>query len=96
MASVHIPDDTFQQLVARARALNISVEELVKPALEQLAENGGWVPAPSSPAPTREERRRAFEEWTKQIESRAGRYPPGHVLDDSRESIYREREDRQV
>ena len=38
--------------------------------------------------PASETRQSAFEEWIKRIESRAGRYPPGHVLDDSRESIH--------
>ena len=37
-----------------------------------------------------------LEAWKRDAESRAGRYPPGFVLDDSREAIYREREDAQL
>lgn len=35
---------------------------------------------------------RAFQKLTTLVRSRADRYPPGHVIDDSRESIYRDRE----
>jgi antitoxin (DNA-binding transcriptional repressor) of toxin-antitoxin stability system len=35
---------------------------------------------------------RAFQELTTLVRSRADRYPPGHIIDDSRESIYRDRE----
>jgi hypothetical protein len=34
--------------------------------------------------------------WKRDAESRAGRYPKGFVLDDSRETLYREREDAQL
>lgn len=96
MPSLNIPEDTFRQLAVRARALNISVEDLVRPVLEQLTKNGSRAPASGGQAPTLADRKLAFEEWTKHVESRADRYPPGHVLDDSRESIYREREDKQL
>lgn len=36
-----------------------------------------------------------LDAWKADAEGRADRYPPGFVLDDSRESIYREREDAQ-
>jgi antitoxin (DNA-binding transcriptional repressor) of toxin-antitoxin stability system len=35
---------------------------------------------------------RAFQELTTLVRSRADRYPPGHVIDDSCENIYRDRE----
>ena len=34
--------------------------------------------------------------WKWDAESRASRYPPEFVLDDSRETLYREREDSQL
>ncbi len=47
MPHVTVPEDTFQRLSARAAALNISVDDLVRPALDRLAETG--TPAPNSP-----------------------------------------------
>jgi hypothetical protein len=41
MATVRIPDDTFERLTERARNLNITVEELINPTLETLTQNGG-------------------------------------------------------
>src|SRR5437868_6944173 len=40
MPNVTVPEDTFRRLSERAAALNISVDELVKPALDQLAAAG--------------------------------------------------------
>ena len=37
MPHVTVPEDTFERLSARAAALNISVDDLVKPALDRLA-----------------------------------------------------------
>ena len=47
MPSFSIPGPTFERLVERAAALNISVEELVTPVLNQLAAGG---PAPRPPS----------------------------------------------
>ena len=95
MPRVTIPEETFRRLAARAAALNISVDDLVKPALDKLAKSGS--PAPEPPFPL------IGDAWQTELkarkrdaESRAGRYPPGFVLDDSRETIYREREDAQL
>jgi hypothetical protein len=95
MPKVTVPADTFRRLAARAAALNISVDDLVKPALDRLAETGTSVPEP--PLPLHGDAWQAeLEAWKRDAESRAGRYPAGFVLDDSRESIYREREDAQL
>ena len=40
MPNVSVPDDTFRRLARRAAALNIPVDDLVKPALDRLAEAG--------------------------------------------------------
>ena len=45
MSHVTIPQDTFERLCVRAAALNITVDDLVKPVVDQLAEFGA--PAPS-------------------------------------------------
>jgi hypothetical protein len=96
MPHVTVPEDTFQRLSARAAALNISVDDLVKPALDRLAETGTSAPEPPSLPLTGDAWRTELEAWKRDAESRADRYPPGFVLDDSRETLYREREDAQL
>jgi hypothetical protein len=90
-----VPEDTFQRLAAKAAALNISVDDLVKPALEQLAENDNSATQPSLPL-TGDAWHAELDAWKRDAESRVGRYPRNFVLDDSRETIYREREDAQL
>lgn len=92
MPNVTVPEDTFRRLSERAAALNISVDELVKPALDRLAEAGTSSPEPPRPL-TGDAWRAELEAWKRDAEGRAGRYPPGFVVDDSRETLYRERED---
>jgi hypothetical protein len=92
MPSVTIPEETFRRLAERAAALNISVDDLVKPALDKLAESGSHAPEPPCPL-TGDAWDAELAAWKRDAEGRAGRYPPGFVLDDSRETIYRERED---
>ena len=38
MPHLTVPEDTFRRLAAKAAALNISVDDLVQPALDRLAE----------------------------------------------------------
>ena len=40
------------------------------------------------PAPSPEEWKRRFDDYLHEVAARAGRYPEGFVLDDSRETIY--------
>jgi hypothetical protein len=95
MPIVSIPDDTFRRLADRAAALNISVDDLVKPALDRLAEGASAPAEPLLPL-TGDAWRAELDAWKRDAEGRAGRYSPGFVLDDSREAIYREREDAQL
>jgi hypothetical protein len=95
MPQITVPEETFRRLSARAAALNISVDDLVQPALDRLAEFGSPAPEPLLPlsgAAWQSE----LEAWKRDAESRSDRYPPGFVLDDSRETLYREREDAQL
>jgi hypothetical protein len=95
MPSITVPEDTFRRLAERAAANNVSVDDLVTSALDRLAEAG--TPAPEPPPPlTGDAWQAELAAWKRDAESRAGRYPPGFVLDDSRETIYREREDAQL
>ncbi len=40
MPQLTVPEDTFRRLAAKAAALKISVDDLVQPALDRLAETG--------------------------------------------------------
>src|SRR4051794_36121152 len=91
MPHVTVPEATFRRPSPRAAALNISVDDFVKPALDWLAEAGPPPPVPPRPL-TGDAWRAELEAWKRDAESRAGRYPPGFLLDDSRETIDRERE----
>ena len=90
-----VPEGTFQRLVAKAATLNISVEDLVKLALDQIAETDTSSPEPSLPL-TGDAWHAELDARKRDAETRVGRYPQGFVLDDSRETIYREREDAQL
>jgi hypothetical protein len=90
MPHVTVPEDTFQRLAAKAAALNSSIDDLVQTALDQLAETDTELPL------TGNAWQAELIAWKRDAESRSGRYPPSFVLDDSRETIYREREDTQL
>lgn len=101
MPTITVPDDTYRRLAERAAAQGTTVERLAAPALEQLASqpagNGHPATPPTDPAPlTGDAWRQKFEELNALIQSRADRYPPGHVLDVSRDAIYGDREDSQL
>jgi hypothetical protein len=95
MPYVTVPEDTFRRLSERAAFLNISVDDLVKPALDRLATAGTTAPEPSPPL-TGDAWQAELDAWKRDAASRAGRYPAGFVPDDSRETMYREREDAQL
>jgi hypothetical protein len=95
MPQITVPEETFRRLTARAAALKISVDNLVQPALERLAELGSSAPEPLRPL-TGAAWRAELEAWKRDSQRRADRYPPVLVLDDSRETLYREREDAQL
>jgi hypothetical protein len=95
MPYVAVSEDTFGRLSARAAELNISVDDFVQPVLDLLAETCTSAPEPPGPL-TGDSWWAELEAWKRDAESRAGRYPPGFVVDDRRESIYREREDAQL
>jgi hypothetical protein len=96
MPHLNIPDDTFRRLATRAAALNISVDELVQPALERLADETGAPRSEPTLPLTGDAWLAEMAAWRRAAEARADRYPPGFVVDDSRETIYREREDAQL
>ena len=95
MPHVTVPEDIFRRLADQAAALSISIDELVMPVLNRLSEAGGGTPEPPSPL-SGDAWRAELDAWKRDAQDRAGRYPPGFVLDDCRETTYREREDGQL
>lgn len=92
MPVLTITEQTYSLLAEQAARRHVSIEEIVATAVAQLRQ-----PETAPPAqPTWEERLRAFERLTRRIEARADRYPLDFQLDDSRESIYAERENAQL
>ena len=89
MESLTIPVATYWSLEAQAALRNITVEELV---LLRLATPATPVPEPTVPL-TGEAWQAVFDAMRRDAEKRADRYPPGFVLDDSRDTIYNERMD---
>jgi hypothetical protein len=90
MPQLTIPAETYEKLSRRAAELNVTVEQLVTPVLERVAEVGGENgprPLPPADLPYGEWKAR-FDELLATVHSRAGRYPPGFQADVSRESIY--------
>jgi hypothetical protein len=91
MPGLNVSEKTFRLLAAKAASLQISVEELVQPALDRLAEG-----SPSAAEQlTGDNWQAELDAWKHDVQNRAGRYPSGFIFDDSREAAYREREDAQ-
>ena len=72
--------------------MGLAVDELIQSAMDYGARYGPFPPDPPPPL-TGDEWIAVIDERKREAESRVGRYPPGFVLDDSRETMYRERED---
>lgn len=87
MPTLTLPDATYVKALRLAAAANLPVEQFVAITLEAM-------PSPKD-EPTKEERLQALECIAQRAKERAHRYPPGFQVDDSRESIYKEREDAQ-
>lgn len=81
MPTITIPDDTYQRLQLKAARLHISVEHVIAPALQQVADDE--LGAPLSGDAWRAE----LEAWRQEATSRDSRYPTDHVLDVSREAM---------
>jgi hypothetical protein len=83
MPSLTISEEMFERLTKRAAALNVTVEELVTPLLDLAADNDA-----NENSASFDHWRKQFDAWMAQVQTRAHCYPPGFVMDDSRESIY--------
>ena len=89
MATLTIPDANYAYLAAQAAICNMTIEQFV---LQRLMAPNGPTPEPTPPL-TGEAWQAVRDAMIKDAEKRADRYPPGFVLDDSREAIYAERTD---
>lgn len=90
MPTITVPDAVYDRLARRAAALGTTPDALALPAIERAA---GEPPAVDRPIPSASdlspaERLRLMAEHMRAIEARDYDYPPGHVTDVSRESIY--------
>jgi hypothetical protein len=89
MPSVTISDEVFERLTRRAAALNVTVEQLIAPLLSIAVENHGSGDAATALSDASFDNwKKKFDAWMVDVQGRAHRYPPGFVMDDSRESIY--------
>lgn len=86
MPNVSVKEELYNRLARRAAERRTTVDELVELLLEHFAADE--VSPNSGASPTAEERQRAFDEWMATVRERAGRYPEGFIVDDSREGIY--------
>ena len=79
-----LPPEVEERLRRNAASQGVPVEVLAANAIASLSE-------PEVKPPDQldfEEWKKRFDEHMKIVDSRADRYPPGHVTDSSRESIY--------
>jgi hypothetical protein len=89
MRSLTISDEMFDRLAKRAAALNVTVEQLISALLDSAANSDGNGSASSVPTGAAfDDWKKNFDIWMADVRARAHRYPPGFVMDDSRESIY--------
>ena len=87
LPTLNIPDELYTALAAQAERCHVSVEELVLPILDRAKKQPAQMPESFVPL-SNEEWLAEMEEWKREIESHADRYPPWFVLDDSRETMY--------
>jgi hypothetical protein len=87
MPQLTIPAATYEKLALRAAELNVTVEQLVAPALDLLAgvevENGHPPVAPPDDL-AYDQWKAQFDEFLATVQSRTCRYPAGFQADVSR------------
>ncbi len=87
--------DLAKQLPSILRAIAAGEEFVVTDAGRPVARIVPTSPA-VGPVQCGDDRQRELDEWCREAQLRANRYPPGFILDDSRETIYGERENAQL
>lgn len=84
MPTIHVSEQTYQRLTNQANMKCVSVEELLKPVIEQMALRS----AGDSEELSYEQWKARFDQHMTVIDNQADHYPSGHRTDVSRESIY--------
>lgn len=95
MHSIPIPQPVFDGLVRLAAAKQTTPESLAVSTLDQFVKQSD-APTEATMPLSGDAWRAEWNAMVQAAERRADRYPPGHTLDDSRESIYGERLERQL
>jgi hypothetical protein len=84
--TISLTPEVETMLRQAAIAAGKDVSTLVREALEEkLVSSNGAKPRDAKPY---DQWLTEFKSWMKDVAARSGTYPPGFVLDDSRESIY--------
>ena len=86
MATITITEKMYEQLAQQASSRNLSVEELLEPILDEIAQRR--VDDPSLATMSFEEWKTRYDEWQAMVKQRKGEYPAGFRVDVSRDSIY--------
>ena len=95
MAVLNTAGASYADPAVQAALRNITVEQFLSDQLQFFSRTPAVPAEPTLPL-TGEAWQAAWDAMRRDAEKRAGRYPPGFVLDDSREAIYAERLDAQL
>ena len=95
MATLNTVDASYADPAVQAALRNITVEQFLHDQMQHLSKRHAELPE-SPPPLTGEAWQAVWDAMRRDAEKRADRYPPGFVLDDSREAIYAERLDAQL
>ena len=96
MPTITVSEETYRRVIARAAALDVSIEEAIaaEPKPPPRASGTSWTASPRSEGEremTPKERLQLFEEMTKRMAEHTRTLPPGFQVDIDRGSIYQER-----
>jgi hypothetical protein len=90
--TITLSDETAAELSVQAQMLGVTMQELLGPVAEQLANarklSNSVAPTPTAPVLPYDEWKRLLDEMLVRYRARADQYPPGFAADVSRESIY--------
>lgn len=79
--TLNLSDETYNRLAERAKREQTTVEAVVLPALDHIATESPSTKVPNTWV-------QSFDRLVDAIHAYPPRYPEGHFVDDSRESIY--------
>ncbi len=95
MAALNTAGASYADPAVQAALRNITVEQFLADQQKYFSRSP-VLPAETTPTLTGEAWQAVRDAMIRDAEERADQYPPGFVLDDSRETIYAERLDAQL